>query len=129
MRRGAHVVLALFLAGCAGGTIRVELAESPGAFGSKRMVIHEVELSPEFYGRGCLDLVIEHDRVTLAIQQDASSDWAGLRVAPMIARDIVSAALAFASAPWDLVAGLLGQRPAAPPGPSTIHGCEGLLED
>jgi hypothetical protein len=124
-----HVLAALLAAGCASSKVVIDLEETPGVFGSKAMTIGSVTVEPAFYGRGCLDIMVEDDRVTVALQQDGTSDWAGVRIAPLIARDVVAAALGFASAPWEIVQGLLGLRQEAPNDPSGVHGCEGLLED
>lgn len=70
-------------------------------------------------GRGCLALTFdENGEVDLITQQDASSDWAGVRVIPTLAKVAITA--------------LFGDRSSGEgadfTGPSGIAGCKGLFE-
>ena len=100
------LALLVALAGCANST--VEYIDPNG---------EPIKLTQRFGGRGCIAATTHTDgTVDVIVQQDGSSDWAGVRAIP--------AALQIA------LATLFGTRtedPAEFPGPSDIQGCAGLF--
>lgn len=77
-----------------------------------------VTLEQEFRGRGCIAISRPKDgSVDIIVQQDGSSDWAGVRALPVLAQ------VALAT--------LFGNRDTESEGftgPSDVQGCAGLFE-
>jgi len=76
-----------------------------------------VTIEHKIGGRGCVACDSSADGMSCVMQQDASSDWAGIRVIPTLAKAIISAILP---------AGLGNAAPSFD-GPSDIGGCDGLF--
>lgn len=108
-RRLCIGLLALVLAlGC--GTFAITVKDSRGK---------PVTIEGRIGGRGCLAAEIGKDgSINIVIQQDASSDWAGIRAIPTLAEVAIAAMVPGAS-----------PKGAEFTGPSDIGGCQGIFVD
>lgn len=107
----AHGVVAamalFFVMGCGGSTITVmDKNQQP------------VTIEHKIGGRGCIAVDVGSDgSVSAVLQQDASSDWAGIRVLPTIVKTALTV--------------LFGSRDGSDDtgfsGPSDISGCDGIF--
>ena len=106
----ALVICILLLAlGCAGNTITVYDQDGKAT----------AEFEQRFGGRGCIAATADGSgAVDVIVQQDGSTDWAGIRALPSLAQLALSA-----------VFGSRGGDPVGFDGPSGIAGCAGLFVD
>jgi len=106
----ALLVLALTLAGCGKSVITtLDKAGNP------------VTIANRIGGRGCIAITVDpaSGSVDAVLQQDATSDWAGIRAMPIMLQTALAT--------------LFGNRDPAGgdtsfSGPSAIGGCDGIFE-
>lgn len=122
----------VLLVGCASSPVKITYtpAVEGKLLGSGAPQIATVEIEPSAYGRQCFDTQVGADgtvNVTFAV--DATSDWAGIRVLPLVIPQTVAAVMAVAGAPFDIIKGLLGvpQPEMAPP--SNLSACDAIYEE
>lgn len=130
MRLGSLFALLVLSLGCASSKLTLGFGLEEGTFGGKGYRLNSITVEPGFYGRGCVDVLVERDGdVQITLQQDGTSDWIVGRAAPGALREVAIALMGFATKPFEIIGSLLGLSPAAPPGPSETHGCGGLFDD
>lgn len=124
-------VMFSLLTGCAGsGVVRLHFEPTDGGLvGEDPVRLSSIEMDPELYGRGCIAMEVSDDggTVKLAIQQDGTSDWAGIRAVYGMAPEIVEAAVQVVSGPMDIFKGVLGLEQRDMQEPSPQRGCAGLF--
>lgn len=128
------MTMALLMQGCAGsGPVRINFVPVDGGLiGGDSVRVSSIEVDPQVYGRGCVALEVDKNggRLRLAVQQDGTSDWAGVRAAYATAPEIVGAVMQVLSGPFDIIKGVLGFPQKDLPEPSKAKGCAGLfIED